>query len=157
MIMSKFSHRVFTDTFSLNASPEAVFPLLCPVREHEWIPTWKAEILHTDSGYAELDCSFVTDNLTEGKRIWICTQYEPHRAVAYASYSELGYIMRLEIALEPLGVGGAHITWSRRFVATTPQGDAWVSALESGAASKATQKLASLLEHFLTTGEMLRA
>jgi hypothetical protein len=44
----------------LNAPPEEVFPLLCPVREHEWLEGWQCEMIHTASGIAEKDCIFST-------------------------------------------------------------------------------------------------
>ena len=40
---------------------DRVFPLLCPVRENEWLPYWSCEIIHSDSGKAEKDCVFITN------------------------------------------------------------------------------------------------
>lgn len=40
--------------------PEKVLPLLCPIREYEWIEIWECEMIHSNSGYAELDCVFKT-------------------------------------------------------------------------------------------------
>lgn len=155
--MATFRHLVFNDRFELKAPPANVFPLLCPLREHEWIPTWKAEILYSQSGHAELDCTFTTDSPAEGKRIWICTRYEPDCVISYTSYSEAGYVMCLDITLRPVGNNFTEVTWLRRFVATSMSGQDWISALDPTAAAKATRNLASLLDHFLTTGAMLRA
>jgi hypothetical protein len=155
--MPTFSRLTFNDTFALKAPAADVFPLLCPLREHEWIPTWKAEILYSQSGHAELDCTFTTDSPAEGKRTWICTRYEPDFAISYTSYSEAGYVMCLDITLRPVGTDFTEVTWLRRFVATTTSGKDWMNSLDPTAAAKATQKLASLLDHFLTTGTMLRA
>jgi len=146
----------FQNEFELKASPERVFPLLCPVREHEWIPTWKAEIVNSKSGFAELDCVFCTDNPTEGKRTWICTHYDPPRAIEYASFSDIGYIMRIDIRLESRGENATHVSWSRRFIATNSSGDAWLKQMDKASALKATEWLATLLGHFLETGSMLR-
>jgi hypothetical protein len=35
-----------------DASPEIVFPLLCPVREAEWVPDWKYRMIYSQSGVA---------------------------------------------------------------------------------------------------------
>ena len=148
------NHVAYEDSFDLSASPDRVFPLLCPVREHEWIPTWRARLVHSRSGFAELDCVFTTDQPGEGKRTWICTRYEPHRAIGYTSFSSAGYIMRLEIGLQAIA-DGTRISWSRRFIATSTEGNDWVARLPPPGASPATQALARLLDHFLTTGEML--
>jgi len=44
------------------ASPEKVFPLLCPVREADWIPGWRYTLIYSDSGVAELGCIFTTQD-----------------------------------------------------------------------------------------------
>ena len=48
----------YKGTFS--ASPEKLFPLLCPARECDWIQGWDCELIYTDSGYAEDNCVFQT-------------------------------------------------------------------------------------------------
>ena len=144
------------DTFELDAPPERVFPLLCPVREHDWIPAWRATIVHSSSGYAELDCIFTTDNPGEGHRTWVCTHYQPSRAIAFSCFSTSGYIMRLEIELEPLHETGARVRWRRRFIAYDEPGNASIDALVPERVSAATTALAKLLAHYLTTGTMLR-
>ena len=32
-------------TMTINALPETVFPLLCPVREYEWIEPWCCDMV----------------------------------------------------------------------------------------------------------------
>jgi hypothetical protein len=43
-----------------NAPPSRVFPLLCPVRESDWIDGWQYEMSYSVSGLAELGCIFKT-------------------------------------------------------------------------------------------------
>ena len=51
-----------TRTFvqKLVAPPERVFPLLCPVREADWLDGWDPLAVYTDSGIAEPGCVFIT-------------------------------------------------------------------------------------------------
>jgi hypothetical protein len=147
---------VFDHSFELAAPPERIFPLLCPVREHEWIPTWRAEILYSRSGFAELDCVFKTDSPSDGARTWVCSHYEPCRTIGYTSFSTLGYVMRLDITLEPVRIDSTRVRWSRRFIAIDPAGSAWIDTQSPEAASNATLALAKLLGHYLATGAMLR-
>jgi len=46
----------------LNAGAKTVFPLLCPVKEDDWIDGWAdvCTIVYTDSGIAEEACVFET-------------------------------------------------------------------------------------------------
>lgn len=42
-----------THTIVLEAAPEGVFPLLCPVREYDWIEPWRCRMIYSQSGFAE--------------------------------------------------------------------------------------------------------
>lgn len=44
--------------FEVEAPRALVFPLLCPVREREWLPGWQADIVHSTSGLVEEGCIF---------------------------------------------------------------------------------------------------
>lgn len=147
--------RNFIATFSLSALPSQVFPLLCPVREHDWIPTWRAQVVHSHSGLAELDCVFTTQSPSDGHRTWVCTRFEPSHALEYTVFSTLGYVMHLTIALEAQGEGGTQVSWSRRFIAVNDEGKTWIEAIAAQGMSDATATLAKLLDHYLATGTML--
>ena len=66
-----------------NASPQQVFPLLCPVREADWAPGWQYRLIYSESGVAELGCVFTTPNPSasgasvSAEKTWIVTDYEP--------------------------------------------------------------------------------
>jgi hypothetical protein len=62
--MSEFSarRRVHQHIQTNDAPPETVFPLLCPVREAEWVPEWKFKTIYSQSGVAEDGCVFLTPN-----------------------------------------------------------------------------------------------
>ena len=55
-----------------------VFPMLCPVREYEWIEPWKYDLLYTTSSVAELDCVFTTHSEgDDADDVWVISRYEP--------------------------------------------------------------------------------
>ena len=47
---------------TINASPEIVFPLLCPVREVEWLDGWEYKMIYCVSGLIEKGAVFSTAN-----------------------------------------------------------------------------------------------
>jgi hypothetical protein len=49
-----------TFTQKLAAPPERVFPLLCPIREADWLEGWDPLVVFTNSGVAEPACVFMT-------------------------------------------------------------------------------------------------
>jgi hypothetical protein len=56
----------------LQGSPEEVFPLLCPVREMEWVDGWDPLVVYSRCGLAEPDCIFLTGN-EEPDSVWVIT------------------------------------------------------------------------------------
>ena len=67
-----------TQTFlkGLPAAAKQVFPLLCPVREAEWIDGWDPIGVFSSSGKAERDCVFVT-RADPGNAVWVITEHDP--------------------------------------------------------------------------------
>ena len=63
-------------TQHLVGPPEAVFPLLCPVREADWIEGWDPLLVVSHSGVAEPDCVFTTA-AAPADAIWYITRHEP--------------------------------------------------------------------------------
>jgi hypothetical protein len=77
--MSEFQGKRVTREYAQNnvAPPEKVFPLLCPVREADWVPGWQYRLIYSESGVAECGCVFITPNEDGTETTWIVTDYEP--------------------------------------------------------------------------------
>ena len=47
--MTQFSARQIAKSFThrIDAEPDKVFPLLCPVREYDWIKGWECRMIHS--------------------------------------------------------------------------------------------------------------
>ena len=80
------------------ASPEEVFPLLCPEREKEWLPGWDSRMLHSRSGVAEPGAVFETKH-ESGSTIWIVTEHAPPKRVCFARWQPDGVVVHIEITL----------------------------------------------------------
>lgn len=65
----------YTYLQTINALPAKVFPLLCPVREKEWVGGWNPLLVVSKCGFAEMDCSFITKKNIE-KNYWVVTKYD---------------------------------------------------------------------------------
>jgi hypothetical protein len=77
----------------ISAPAARVFPLLCPVREFDWIDLWSCDLIYSDSGVAEYNCIFQTDREGEGKRTWVVNRYEPNKAIEFVIFQhDLGVI-----------------------------------------------------------------
>jgi len=60
---------------TLQGKKEEIFPLLCPVREKEWLRGWDYNLIYSNSGLAEKGCVFETNN-DFGSFQWIMTKYD---------------------------------------------------------------------------------
>ena len=119
-------------THEVGFPPSDVFPLLCPTREFDWIPTWECTLVHSESGYAELDVVFTTDFPDRGHEIWQCTRYEPPTRIDYLVTAPGLYTNRLQIDLAEIS-DGTRLTWTRTFTGLTERGNAKVQELAAAA------------------------
>ena len=103
--------RSYTQT--LDAEPAAVFPLLCPVREAEWIEEWDPIVVYTDSGLAERDCVFQTAD-GEETATWVITDYDPERyRLVFAKVTADRLLTVIRIRLDPdNGATRARVSYS---------------------------------------------
>ena len=146
-------HAVRTHRHITPAAPEAVFPLLCPTREYDWIPHWSCDLLNSASGLAELDCAFATNFPGLGREIWVQTRHEPDRAVEFVRIGE-GRAMRYTIELLPVP-GGTALCLTQR--TTYTDDDAAIKCTADDAKfTPGMIELMRLLDHYLTHGEALR-
>jgi len=141
-------------SFVVNAAPERVFPLLCPVREYDWIAEWSCQVLHSESGVAEPDCVFRTD--FDGEPMtWVVSRYEPPFRIEFTCFVPDLFVMRLQIALAG-NEGTTRLDWTRRWLALGPAGDEWLARRKEGEHEQLMARLSRALRHYLETGDMLR-
>lgn len=141
-------------TFDVAAPPERVFPLLCPVREYEWISDWSCEMVHTESGVAEPDCVFRTQ--FDGEPMtWVVTRYEPPSRIEFTCFVPDRYVMRLEIALAG-DADRTRLDWTRRWLSLGPAGDECLAGREEDEHLRLMVRLRDALRHHLATGDILR-
>jgi len=62
----------------LNARPDEIFPLLCPVRETQWVRGWDPHLVISASGFAEPSCIFTTDG-DFGESTWFISALDRER------------------------------------------------------------------------------
>ena len=101
-------------TQHLIAPPAEVFPLLCPVRELEWVDGWDPGIVITESGIAELGCVFTTGT-ADAEAVWTITEFEPESSrIAFLKVTPGQTVADIRVELGPDGETGsvAHVTYA---------------------------------------------
>jgi hypothetical protein len=142
-------------TQHLIAEPAAVFPLLCPVREVDWIVGWSPMVVASQSGFAELDCVFVTAAEPDDA-IWYVTRYEPENSfVEMLKISPHLTACRLSIQLQAVATGTeAHITY--RHTSLGPEGDDFVANFTEDYYRQFMRDWESRINHYLAHGVALQ-
>ena len=114
-------------TQQLEGTPAEVFPLLCPVRETDWIEGWDPLLVVSESGVAEPDCVFVTA-AEPVNAVWFIVRHEPAAGfVQMLKISPTVTACKLSIQLTATPTGtAAHVTYVHTSLG--PAGDAFVAA-----------------------------
>ncbi len=143
-----------TYTQRLVGPPAAVFPLLCPVREADWIPGWDAPLVVSASGVAEPDCVFTTA-APPGEAIWYITRHEPPSFVEMIRITPRVTACRLTIRLLP-AAGGSQAEVTYAHTSLGPLGDEFVAAFTEEAYRKSMQDWEARMNHYLRHGTALQ-
>jgi hypothetical protein len=140
----------------LVAPPARVLPLLCPVREADWIDGWDPRIVYSDSGLVEPDCVFVTASVS-GEAVWYVT-----RCSRQENFVEMVKITpgvtacRLTIGLRAAD-GGCEATVTYSHTSLGPEGDAFVASFTDAYYVQFMRDWEARLNHYLQHGTALPA
>lgn len=138
-------------TQHLVAPVAAVFPLLCPVREAEWIEGWDPRLVLSHSGVAEPDCVFVTEaGPCDG--IWYITRHEADAGVVEMIKITPGVTAcRLNIAVEAVE-GGSAATIRYMYTSLSAEGDKFVEAFTETYFTRFMQDWEARMNYYLVHG-----
>jgi hypothetical protein len=143
-------------THTISATPDKIFPLLCPVREKDWIEGWNCELIYSRTGVAENNCVFTTDFPRGREEVWTVSRYEPElHVIQFVIVSPEAYVMKLDISLRESADNSTAVSWSTTFTGLTTEGNSFIEQ-HCGKASDARKALLfKVLEHYCLTGKML--
>jgi hypothetical protein len=143
-------------TQRLVAPPARVFPLLCPVREADWIHGWNPLLVLSHTGVAEPDCVFVTD-ARPFDAIWYVTRHEPARGfVEMIKITPDVTACKLTIEVRPAGSGSeADVAYCHTSLG--PQGDVFLATFTADYYVQFMREWEDRMNHYLTHGTALRS
>jgi hypothetical protein len=114
---------------TLCASRERVFPLLCPVRESEWLPGWDARLIYTESGVAEPNAVFATRHGEGAEVIWLIAAHLPAHRVRMVRWHPELMLVDLELDLSSAQPDTTWLDIRYTYTATSPAGRAQIEAM----------------------------
>jgi hypothetical protein len=163
--MSEFQgKRVVHEYNQRNAAPpERVFPLLCPVREADWVPGWQYRLIYSESGVAEGGCVFITPNEDGSETTWVVTDYDPASfRIAFAWVNPGLAAAQIRISLSRRSGGNAsldetsaHIQYA--YTGLSIEGNREVERYDQQWFGHKMQSWEAAINHYLQTGRRIDA
>jgi hypothetical protein len=159
MITSDAKRFTHLGSVSVAAPPDRVFPLLCPVREYEWIDGWDCQLIYSESGLVEEGCIFSTHFPDDGSTLWVTTLHDPvTRRVEFVRFTPDVKILKMQLRVDEAGTSASSLTIKYTLTALSGEGNRLVDQLVSSGGShfeKHIHRIGTLLDYFLTQGKML--
>lgn len=142
----------FMHTQVYRAALGDMFPLLCPVREYDYLPQWQCRIVRLDSGLIEEGGVFTTE---DGGDVWVVARYIPNESIRFIRVNAWR-TMSYSIDVQPAPPGEVRLRWEQVITGLNPEGNEQVAALQEVDFVRMLDELQRLLQHYLDTSPMLR-
>jgi hypothetical protein len=137
----------FSAPFDVAAPPAAIFPLLCPVREREWIDGWTGQAVFAEAGVAEPDGVFLAGPSSDPPALYVVSRFEQDRRIEYVAVAG-PWVQRLALRLTPSGAG-TRLELERVFTGLSEAGNALVRELTEPELEKRSNRLIDMLRRHL--------
>ena len=156
MRITKPNRVTLTFTQQLVAAPSEVFPLLCPVREVDWIDGWDPPVVFSQSGVAEPDCVFLTE-AGPSNAIWYITRHEPGSGfLEMIKITPAVTACKTTIQLRPVE-GGSEAIITYAHTSLGPEGDIFIASFTEEHYKQFMRVWEARINHYLSHGSILRA
>ncbi|MBP1631365.1 MAG: hypothetical protein H6Q15_2258 [Bacteroidetes bacterium] len=110
-----------------NAKPEDVFPLLCPVREKDWVDGWDYKMIFSKSGLIEKDCVFSTSHHGNEETIWYVTDYDKDKfKLEFVRVTPHEEVVKINIYLVDNGNGTTTSIISYQYTGLNESKNEWI-------------------------------
>jgi hypothetical protein len=140
------------------APPEKVFPLLCPVRESEWVPGWDYRLIYSHSGIAENGCIFITPNEDGSETTWVVTDYDPAAfKIAFAWVNPGLVAAQISIWLRANSSNQTAALISYTYTGLSEKGDREVERYDRAWFENKMRHWESAINHYLRIGRKIEA
>ncbi len=159
MNKSEFKAKRITRTYrqTINARPEKVFPLLCPVREAEWLDGWRYAMIYSESGLVEEGAVFSTSHKGEEDTVWIVTKHDPEEhQVEFTRFTHKSRTCVLKVAVGPKDENSSHVDISYTYTGITPAGNVFIDNFTEETFLEAVTFWEKSLNHFLDYGRKIK-
>lgn len=140
--------------FLLQASPDQVFPLLCPIREYDWIESWKCDLIYSESSFAENDCIFTTHFSNEENETWVVDKYEMNKQIQFIRFTKTR-VIRHSISLIECENNTTKAVWEQLTTSLNSEGNIFIENFPDEEYTDMVKRIEKMLNYYLLKGIML--
>ncbi|MCP4459298.1 MAG: hypothetical protein GY816_14955 [Cytophagales bacterium] len=134
-----------------------VFPLLCPVREKDWIDGWDYEMIHSHSGLIEKNCVFSTPNHGSESTTWHVTQFNKKNfTIEFLRMTPDENVVRINIELEPENDTTTICRIAYQYTALNEDQNVFIQTKLGDQFESSMIWWEKAINHYLKTGQMLK-
>ena len=142
---------------TIDATPEKVFPLLCPVREAEWLDGWRYDMIYSESGLVEEGAVFCTPDEGEEDTVWIVTRHDPRTyRVDFARFTHGSRTCMLKIVVKAKDENSSYVDIAYTYTSIMPAGNAFIDKFTEAAFLEAVTFWEESMNYYLETGKRLK-
>ena len=140
-----------------NGSIEEVFPLLCPVREMDWLDGWDYKMIHSNSGLIEKDCVFTTPHHGELETVWQVTQYDKTTyAIEFLRVTPKENVVKINIQLEEMSEQQTRVLIDYQYTALNKAQNEFINKELEQSFNKSMKWWEKSINYYLENGKMLK-
>lgn len=140
-----------------NGSIKNVFPLLCPVREMDWLDGWNFKMIHSNSGLIEKDCVFTTPHHGEYETVWHVTQYDKlNYKIEFLRVTPNENIVKINILLDRINVQQTKAIIDYQYTALNEEQNEFINNELGQSFIDSMKWWEKSINYYLASGKMLR-
>jgi hypothetical protein len=133
-----------------------VFPLLCPVREKEWIDGWDYKMIFSKSGLIEKGCVFSTPHHGSAETIWYVSEHNPiSQTIEFLRLTPNEEVVKINIKLSDNGNGTTTSLITYQYTGLSESKNEWIKQDLDTEFEKSMLYWEKAINHFLQTGTKL--
>lgn len=133
-----------------------VFPLLCPVREKDWLDGWNYRMIHSKSGFIEKDCVFTTPHHGEHETVWYVPLYDPlDYKIEFLRVTPGENVVRINIDLEEIAEKVTNVHIHYQYTALNEEANLYIENQLKDDFCEFMEWWEKSINHYLETGEKL--
>ena len=140
---------------TINAAPDKVHSLICPVKEAEWLDGWDYDLIFSNSGFAEKGCVFTSTSAGE-HTIWLITKRDDAAfQTVFVRITPESRVAEVTVRIEEGGEKASRVHINYTITALTEAGNRFIESFTEDNFIKDMKFWEATMNHYLATGRAL--